>query len=182
MKRIIYFAIVILITVFLSSCSQSPENSKKPLPPNKSTSVNQMPANIITNLRESQQENYINTVSSNMNNYILKLEKLKTVDGEAVYFAGEKGEFYKLYEVFIKEGKDEDFLLMLNSQKPTVRIMGALCLAQKNKGKYTKQIQSLYGDNTLVDFFPGGCCGGPEKVGEIAKQIMKNPKLLDCGL
>ena len=176
MKEITYVTTALFFIFLFCSCSQSSEKNSKPL------SVNKKPKSNVANEPDFQQKNKLVIVSSNMNNYILKLEKLNTVDGEAVYYAGEKGDFYKLYEVIIKEGTEKDFLLMLNNPKSTVRIMGALCLAQKNKEKYIKQIQSLYGDNTLVDFFPGGCCGGPEKVGDIAKQIMKNPKLLNSGL
>lgn len=57
--------------------------------------------------------------------------------------------------------------------------MGALCLAQKNKIKYKKEIMTLYKDNELVYFLSGGCVGETVKTGDIIKLIMKNPMLLD---
>jgi len=120
-----------------------------------------------------------NTKALEFNNEINKLAKLKAVDGKAVYYAGLKGKFYKLYEIFIVNKNEKDFLKMLKNKSPAVRIMGALCLAQKNKPKYEKDIKKLYNDKEKIDFFPHGCCGSSETTGNIIKQIMINPNILE---
>ena len=111
--------------------------------------------------------------------HVENLAKLDAVDGEAVYYAGTKGDFYKIYEIVIVEGIEEDFLAMLKNNAPTVRVMGALCLAQKDLEKHKKQIQSLYKDDAVVGFFRGGCVGTSKEVGSIVKLIVSNPYILE---
>jgi hypothetical protein len=120
-----------------------------------------------------------NTNALEFNNEINELAKLKAVDGKAVYYAGLKGKFYKLYEIFIVNKNEKDFLKMLKNKSPAVRIMGVLCLAQKNKAKYENEIKKLYDDEEKIDFFPHGCCGRTETTGKIVRLIMINPRLLE---
>ena len=119
------------------------------------------------------------TISPKLSSSIHKLEKLNVIDGEAVSYGGVKGEFYKLYEFFIANGHEKDFLFMLESTRPTVRTMGALCLIQKDKTKYKKKIETLFNDTEPVDFAPGGCIVQSMHVGTIVKLFIKNPNLLN---
>lgn len=110
---------------------------------------------------------------------LTKLRGLCTVDGDAVYDGAEEGEFYKLSCVFMLHGVEEEFIKMLHDPNPVVRVMGIWCLNKSDREKYRKSIKSMYRDRAEVAFVPCGCLINVVSVGDIAKQIIKDPHLLD---
>ncbi len=108
-----------------------------------------------------------------------KLKQLTVVDGDAVYYGAVEGEFYKLSLAFIEVETQDGFLKMLDDPNPVVRVMGMWCLNKSDRKQHLARIKSMYSDTAEVDFVPAGCVVNAVSVGEIAKQVVKNPHLLE---
>lgn len=117
--------------------------------------------------------------SRKLKSSIVQLEIHGRVDGDAVGYAAEEGKFYRLSQVFLEYGREEDFIKMLNARDPVVRVMAIWCLNKIDREKHLSTIKSMYDDRGLVPFMPVGCMVGFQSVGQIAKEIVECPRLLD---
>lgn len=118
-------------------------------------------------------------VSQRLNPSLLTLRNLEIVDGDAVYRGGGEGRFYKLSCTFLQHGTEADFVHLLRDPDPVVRVMGIWCLNKTDAAKHKNTIKALYRDSAEVSFVAVGCIVETKPVGEIARQVVRNPHLLE---
>jgi hypothetical protein len=118
-------------------------------------------------------------VSPSLEPSMRSLRNLEVVDGDAVYESGMEGRFYKLSCKFLQRGTESEFFRLLHDPNPVVRVMGIWCLNKTDSVKHKNTIEDMYQDSEEVSFAPVGCIVETTPVGEIARQVVRNPYLLE---
>lgn len=109
---------------------------------------------------------------------ISELERVEWVSGEATGYGAQPGQFFLLYEKIMKAGNEEDFIRLTMHSNPVIRVMGLLCLANIDPVKHKELLEGFYKDVTKVGYQPFGCVVDESTVGEIARQIVNDPRVL----
>ena len=99
---------------------------------------------------------------------IEQLRKIERVTGSAVGIGG-LGEFFELSKVFLRKGKEEDYLNLTEDENPVVRSMGILCLAKHTKS--ANKLKKHITDSGIIYYFPGGCIGTRITVGKFVRNL-----------
>ena len=107
---------------------------------------------------------------------IEQLRKIERVTGSAVGIGG-LGEFFELSKVFLRKGKEEDYLNLTEDENPVVRSMGILCLAKHTKS--ANKLKKHITDSGIIYYFPGGCIGTRITVGKFVRNLLLDVNHLD---
>lgn len=109
-----------------------------------------------------------------------RLDGLQTVSGDAVGEAGTPGEFYQTSQELLATGHMTNFLPMIQSTNPIVRVMGAYCVIKTKTAKVPVTVlDSLRRDRTVVPYNPRGCIIEGSTVAEIVTEFLRNPDVLE---
>jgi len=108
---------------------------------------------------------------------IEQLRKIERVTGISVGIGGGPGEFFELSKVFLRKGKEEDFLNLTEDENPVVRSMGVLCLAKHTKS--ANKLKKHITDSGIIYYFPGGCMGTRITVGKFVRNLLLAVNHLD---
>lgn len=89
--------------------------------------------------------------------------------------AGAPDQFFLLAQAISKEGKEEDFRLMLEDSNPAVRAMGLVCLAKQNI-----DFPIMKDDNSEVLVFPAGCIGDAMTIESFSRKLKRSGYFRKC--
>jgi hypothetical protein len=115
--------------------------------------------------------------AANFRNAVDKLRSVEVIGGSATGFTLAPGEFFKLSQVFLKNGTTEDFKGLLADKNPVVRVMGLVCLAQTDRAAYAEIAKSQRLDRADVSYMIG-CVISHATVAQIADRLIENPFFL----
>ncbi len=110
-----------------------------------------------------------------------EVEYLGSVEGSAVGYSGEAGEFFVLSEILIQGGSRETLAEFLAHDNPVVRVMGLVCLAQTDGTAAIHVLQDHLCDRETVDYDPGGCLYSNTSLGCIARNLLRDANHLGYG-
>ena len=111
---------------------------------------------------------------------IQHLADLDTVEGYAVYYSAQPGDFYTTSLIVSNPFEEEKFLNMTKDDNPVIRALAMISLAREDITKYEKIIHSFYTDTAEIEYVPSGCCVSRITLDKLAKNIINDPNLLDC--
>ncbi|HEY0321856.1 MAG TPA: hypothetical protein VGC66_12920 [Pyrinomonadaceae bacterium] len=104
-----------------------------------------------------------------------RLKALDSVTSSSVGFAAMPGKFFLLSQDFMKYGSVPFFKELLKNEKPVVRVMGLVCLAQTlSTEEYAEILEAHKADCEEVRY-TRGCIGGRATVGQIAQWLKDDP-------
>ena len=105
----------------------------------------------------------------------LNLSKNNQISGGCVGCAASEGEFYKNARTAIRYGSIYDYRSMMSKKSPSLKLLGAWCLAKNDLVKYTPEIKTLLMNSDTVTYLPGGCGASQKTVAELTEKILESP-------
>ena len=104
--------------------------------------------------------------------------ELPMVGGSAVGDAATPHEFYLLFPYVSRIAGEADLAAMLRDKSPVVRIMAAKCIVQQKDSSLMRELDALTKDADEVYVAPFGCGILKQTVGEVVRELKKDPSFL----
>ena len=108
-----------------------------------------------------------------------ELRSFERVSGWAVGGAPRPGRFFRLSKQIIDAGKEADFHKLLADERPVVRCMGLLVLAQTKGEEAIPVLKAQLADQGRIDYAPGGCFLRHITVAGFARELLHDPDHLE---
>jgi hypothetical protein len=109
----------------------------------------------------------------------IKIFGKEHIGGRQVGIAGTESFFYRKAMRALEIGEIQDYKNMLNHKSNAVKLLGAWCLAKKDKAKYKSELEMLYSNKTNIIVFSGGCSGLTMTVGKVAQLFSNYPEFIE---
>ena len=112
---------------------------------------------------------------------LFQLVEIERLEGAAVGFEGQPGDFWKLSKEFERDATTDELEQLVDSQRSVERAMGLLVLVRTKPEIGVARVLAHLTDSGSFMYFPGGCTGWRASVGEFCLALLKDANHLDVG-
>lgn len=116
-----------------------------------------------------------------------QLETITQISGSSLGYSGNQlGEFLRFSMILINFGKHDriskdEMISYLSHANPIFKAMGIYCIPHLNyvaKNETINLIKSNLSDKSEISYWPSGCVVRSLRLGEFAREVLKNPRCL----